>query len=174
MNIPKVQWRLTVLTYNVDYLHCLNVFCRMDQYVSLKHFLELLDWMAGQSDAFFFQLMTTCCDHAHPWCGGHWVVITWSVVMYCVSLYGLLHRCFWALICVGAGAMFCMQMTEVLTRYFSYPKKVRLILHCMLQNSCLLLCFTTFNYLSLFKRLFTITLHANVWSTHQIFLLTKR
>ena len=33
-------------------------------------------------------------------------------------------RCFWSLVCVAAGAMFCMQMSEVLQRYFSYPKKV--------------------------------------------------
>jgi hypothetical protein len=33
-------------------------------------------------------------------------------------------KIFWALVCVCAGAMFCLQMTEVLTRYFSYPKKV--------------------------------------------------
>ena len=33
-------------------------------------------------------------------------------------------RCFWAIVCIAAGAMFCMQMTEVLQRYFSYPKKV--------------------------------------------------
>lgn len=33
-------------------------------------------------------------------------------------------RIFWTLVCFAAGAMFCLQMTEVLTRYFSYPKKV--------------------------------------------------
>lgn len=33
-------------------------------------------------------------------------------------------RCFWSMICITAGAMFCMQMSEVLHRYFSYPKKV--------------------------------------------------
>ena len=39
--------------------------------------------------------------------------------------YLLCYRCFWALICIAAGSMFCMQMSEVLTRYFSFPKKVR-------------------------------------------------
>nr|AWC68059.1 DEG/ENaC family ion channel ENaC7 [Platynereis dumerilii] len=31
---------------------------------------------------------------------------------------------FWLLVCLAAIAMFCMQMAEVLQRYFSYPKKV--------------------------------------------------
>ncbi len=33
-------------------------------------------------------------------------------------------RFFWSIVCVAAGAMFCLQMSEVLHRYFSYPKKV--------------------------------------------------
>nr|URS64682.1 FMRFamide-gated sodium channel 1 [Malacoceros fuliginosus] len=33
-------------------------------------------------------------------------------------------RLFWSLVCLAAGAMFCLQMSEVLQRYFSYPKKV--------------------------------------------------
>ncbi|KAK2154562.1 hypothetical protein LSH36_265g03022 [Paralvinella palmiformis] len=35
-----------------------------------------------------------------------------------------LSRIFWSIVCIAAGAMFCMQMSEVLRRYFSYPKKV--------------------------------------------------
>ena len=35
-----------------------------------------------------------------------------------------LARIFWSLVCITACAMFCLQMSEVLTRYFSYPKKV--------------------------------------------------
>ena len=35
-----------------------------------------------------------------------------------------LTRFFWSVVCIAAGAMFCMQMSEVLRRYFSYPKKV--------------------------------------------------
>ena len=33
-------------------------------------------------------------------------------------------RFFWSVVCIAAGAMFCLQMSEVLHRYFSYPKKV--------------------------------------------------
>ncbi len=33
-------------------------------------------------------------------------------------------RVFWALVCILAGAMFCLQMSEVLQRFFSYPKKI--------------------------------------------------
>jgi len=33
-------------------------------------------------------------------------------------------RCIWSVVCLLAGGIFCVQMTEVLRRYFSYPKKV--------------------------------------------------
>ena len=33
-------------------------------------------------------------------------------------------RCFWSFVCVTAGAIFCVQISEVLRRFFSYPKKV--------------------------------------------------
>ena len=36
----------------------------------------------------------------------------------------VVSRVLWALICVVAGGLFCIQTTEVLTAYFSYPKKV--------------------------------------------------
>lgn len=36
----------------------------------------------------------------------------------------LAARVFWSLICIGAGVMFCTQVTEIIRRYFSYPMKV--------------------------------------------------
>ena len=37
------------------------------------------------------------------------------------SIFG---RIFWTLVCLAAGGMFCVNMSELLHRYFSYPKKV--------------------------------------------------
>ena len=44
----------------------------------------------------------------------------------CIQYVFVLIRCFWALVCLAAVAMFCNQMTEMLTRYFSFQKKVKL------------------------------------------------
>ena len=33
-------------------------------------------------------------------------------------------RFFWSMVCITAGAIFCFQISEVLRRFFSYPKKV--------------------------------------------------
>ena len=41
-----------------------------------------------------------------------------------ISSHSIFARIFWSLICVAAGAMFCTQISELLQKYFSFPKKV--------------------------------------------------
>ncbi len=41
-----------------------------------------------------------------------------------IQAKSIVSRLFWTVICIAAGSMFCMQMSEVLRRYFSYNKKV--------------------------------------------------
>nr|AWC68058.1 DEG/ENaC family ion channel ENaC6 [Platynereis dumerilii] len=41
-----------------------------------------------------------------------------------INAKSAMARLFWSIVCLAAGSMFCLQMSEVLTRYYSYPKKV--------------------------------------------------